>query len=177
MGCDSVSSRVKIIARKFWLISTQSRWSVNMMITWDFSEMGLFELDEEGITTNWMWHGFSVVNPCAFRLLRLEDATQVTSPYYPSFFPSLASYSRHPSLYCEWLQYTFSLLASFLFFNTVASAYRWNCLWCAVDIVVRFSEKHYTLYWVHHLSFWHCIFKTWIIKKKEKNKKSQNTFE
>lgn len=41
MGCDSLSSRVKIIARKFWLISAQARWSVNMMIARDFSEMGL----------------------------------------------------------------------------------------------------------------------------------------
>lgn len=85
-------------------------WLLEIFLKW-----GLFELDEEGITTNWKWHGFSVVNPCAFRLSRLEDATQVTSSYYHSFFPSVASYFWPPSLHSEWLQYTFSLLASFLF--------------------------------------------------------------
>lgn len=89
-------------------------WLLEIFLKW-----GLFELDEEGITTNWKWHGFSVVNPCAFRLSWLEDATQVTSHYYPSVFLSLGSSLGPPlctpTLHSEWLQYTFSLLASFLF--------------------------------------------------------------
>lgn len=163
MGCDSVSSRAKIIARKFWLISAQSRWSVNTMIARDFSEMGL-------IWTRLRWNYNKLKEAWIFCCKSLCFLIVSVGGCYPgdiSFLPSILSFtclSFTTPLSALRVTAIHIFLTWFIsFFNTVTSAYRWNCLWCAVDIVVRFPEKHYALYWVHHLSFWHCIFKTWII--------------
>lgn len=115
MGCDSVSSRAKIIARKFWLISAQSRWSVNTMIARDFSEMGL-------IWTRLRWNYNKLKEAWIFCCKSLCFLIVSVGGCYPgdiSFLPFILSFTclsfTTPSLRSEWLQYTFSSLGSFLF--------------------------------------------------------------
>lgn len=104
-----------------------------------FLKQGLFEVDEEGITTNWKWHRFLCCKSLCFSIAWIHGWYSCDTSLLPFILSFIRWLLRLPSLHSEWLKHRF-ILTCFISFNIVTSTYRQSYLWYQVDIVIRFLK-------------------------------------